>query len=327
MTAHALARVVFQTSRLGDFASQKQLEKQTGHAVFDWLRVTVKELIDNALDACEEAGIEPVIDVAVADDLSITVIDNGPGIAPDTIAKLIDYSSRVSSREAYISPTRGAQGNALSTLLAMPFALDDSKPGTTVIKSQGVEHTITFSADPIRQTPKIEHTREPSNVKTGTRFTTRWPYSACSFLADARSKFLHLATAFTWINPHLTLSIAWELGERIAWTIAATDPAWRKSLPSDPMSPHWFNVERLGRLMAAHIAHGQDNPDHPVRTLARFVAQFKGLSGSAKVSAICEAVGATRSLNSSATAGSPISRGYSRKCRTKAERSSPAISE
>jgi hypothetical protein len=32
--------------------------------------------------------------------------------------------SRMGSREADIAPDRGAQGNALKTLLAMPFALD-----------------------------------------------------------------------------------------------------------------------------------------------------------------------------------------------------------
>ena len=31
---------------------------------------------------------------------------------------------RVSSREAYVAPDRGAQGNALKTIVAMPFVLD-----------------------------------------------------------------------------------------------------------------------------------------------------------------------------------------------------------
>jgi hypothetical protein len=37
---------------------------------------------------------------------------------------LSDYTIRVSSREAYVSPTRGAQGNALKTILAMGYVLD-----------------------------------------------------------------------------------------------------------------------------------------------------------------------------------------------------------
>src|SRR5262245_24008166 len=49
-----LARTTFATSRLLDFASEKELIAQTGHDVDDWPLVIVKELVDNALDACEE---------------------------------------------------------------------------------------------------------------------------------------------------------------------------------------------------------------------------------------------------------------------------------
>src|SRR5262249_49159033 len=49
-------------------------------------------------------------------DRSIIIQDNGGGIATDTIKSILDYSIRVSSREAYVSPTRGAQGNALKTI-------------------------------------------------------------------------------------------------------------------------------------------------------------------------------------------------------------------
>jgi hypothetical protein len=54
---------------------------------------------------------------------------------------------RVASREAYVSPTRGAQGDALKTLLAMPFALDGER-GETAIESRGIAHRIRFSVDP-----------------------------------------------------------------------------------------------------------------------------------------------------------------------------------
>ena len=57
-----LDRTTFTTSRLLDFCSEKELTAQTGHDVDDWPLVIVKELVDNALDACEEAGIAPEID-------------------------------------------------------------------------------------------------------------------------------------------------------------------------------------------------------------------------------------------------------------------------
>ncbi len=112
-----LQRTTFRTSRLLDFFSEKELVAQTGHSMSDWPFVVVKELIDNALDAA------PVISVTV-NEAGIEVTDNGPGMPADTIEGVLDYTVRVSSREAYVSPTRGAQGNALKTIVGMPFALD-----------------------------------------------------------------------------------------------------------------------------------------------------------------------------------------------------------
>src|SRR5262245_25837042 len=60
-----LQRIPFRTSRLLDFFSEKELVAQTGHEKADWPLVALKELVDNALDACEEAGIAPDIRVAV----------------------------------------------------------------------------------------------------------------------------------------------------------------------------------------------------------------------------------------------------------------------
>src|SRR5512132_1938007 len=129
-----LERSTFRTSRLLDFVSEKELTAQTGHSAGEWPLVIVKELVDNALDACEEAGTAPEIAVHV-DESGITVSDNGPGIPTDVIEDVLDFSVRVSSRDAYVGPTRGAQGNALKTIVAMPFALTGTI-GTTEINSR-----------------------------------------------------------------------------------------------------------------------------------------------------------------------------------------------
>ena len=80
-----------------EFCTERELENQTGHSALRmaawWSR---KELIDNALDACEEAEVAPEIAVIVEKD-AIIVEDNGGGIDAETIASVLDYTIRVSS--------------------------------------------------------------------------------------------------------------------------------------------------------------------------------------------------------------------------------------
>ena len=107
--AHKIERVAFTTSRLAEYCSEKELVAQTGHELGDWPRVIVKELVDNRLDHCEEVGIAPVIKVTITTGkrgkpTRIVVTDNGRGIPSATVAGIIDYNVRVSSREAYVSP-------------------------------------------------------------------------------------------------------------------------------------------------------------------------------------------------------------------------------
>jgi DNA topoisomerase VI subunit B len=282
-------RKTFRTSRLAEFASKSELIKLTGHDVEDWPTVVVKETVDNALDEAEEAGVAPIVEVSVTEN-EITISDlAGRGIGPETIAALTDYTMRTSSREAYVSPTRGAQGNALQTILAMGFALDGER-GETVIESQGVAHRIVFGADPVRRTPRIVHDRNASAVKNGVKTTVRWPNRASSILTRAHDDFYNAAQTFAWLNPHLTLTASW-FGEPCV-AVTASNPTWTKWLPSQPTSPHWYDVPRLARLIAAHIAYAEDH-EISCPTVREFVAEFRGLSSTAKGKAICEAVEAS----------------------------------
>ncbi|MHC5111484.1 MAG: DNA topoisomerase VI subunit B [Planctomycetota bacterium] len=81
------------------------------------LLTTVKEAVDNSLDACEEAGILPDIEVAVKqtdqDRFRVTVHDNGPGIVkaqiPNVFGKLL-YGSKFHR----LKMSRGQQGIGIS---------------------------------------------------------------------------------------------------------------------------------------------------------------------------------------------------------------------
>ena len=133
----------------------------------------------------------------------IVIEDNGPGIPTETIAGIIDYNVRISSREAYISPTRGRQGNALKTILPMAYVLGGKIKGETWIEARGVKHRILFTVNQIKQEPIVKNITSRSRVTTGTRVTVFWPDAD-----EARSTptmIKDLLSEFIWVNPHLTL--------------------------------------------------------------------------------------------------------------------------
>jgi DNA topoisomerase-6 subunit B len=78
---------------------------------------TVKEAVDNALDACEEAGILPEIWVQVAHEadnvLRVCVEDNGPGTVEDQLGRIFGkllYGSKFHK----LSQSRGQQGMGIA---------------------------------------------------------------------------------------------------------------------------------------------------------------------------------------------------------------------
>ena len=286
MTAPTLERATFRTSRLLDFCSRKELIAQTGHREEQWPLVAVKELLDNALDACEDAAVAPVIRVRVDAD-GLEAADNGPGIPVKTLDGVLDFSVRVSNREAYVAPDRGAQGNALKTIIAMPFVLDGTE-GRVDVAAGGTRHLITLRVDRIHQEPLITRSTAPSDVTAGTLVRLHWPDSAGS-LADSEERFLQIAAAYAVLNPHLTLNVDW-FGDRTEF--AATAPGWSKWRPSNPTSPHWYEVEHLERLIAAYIAH--DAEVGRERTVRELVAEFRGLSSTAKQKSIAAVTGTAR---------------------------------
>lgn len=276
-------RTTLATLRFMDYFSEKELVAQSGHSREDWPLVILKELIDNALDACEEAGIPPEINVVVNDE-GIQIDDNGPGIPANTIQGMLDYSVRVSSREAYVAPDRGAQGNALKTIMAIPFVLDGNR-GRIEIEAKGVRHIIDVTVDALLQTPKIERKTEFS-VKKGTSIKVFWPDSARSIITDAKSEILLFVENYGFLNPHLTLNYMW-FEDNIQ--IKANSVNWPKWRPSNPTSAHWYEVDHLSRLIAGYITY--DRLNNQDRTVRDFIAEFKGLSSTIKRKAVLDETG------------------------------------
>jgi hypothetical protein len=287
--AHKIERVAITTSRLMEFCTEKELVAQTGHESFEWLQVIVKELVDNGIDACEETEIAPVIKVSIKTGKSkkptrIIIEDNGPGIPTETITGIIDYNVRVSSREAYVSPTRGRQGNALKTILPMAYVLGGKVRGETWIEARGIRHRIRFTVNQIKQEPIVNDRLSRSRKKTGTRVTVFWPNNDI----DIR-EISNLLNQFIWVNPHLTLQFA--VNAKTVIRTAATNPTWTKYRACDATSAHWYTLEQFERYASALIDCDQRITREKI-TVRDFVAQFRGMSATDKQKQVLRELGA-----------------------------------
>jgi len=275
-TNNVLERATFEVSRELEFFSEKELTMQIGHRREWWSVALLKELIDNALDACETAGIPPEID-ATFDDDGFSVRDNGPGLPAETITGSLDYLKRVSDKTFYVSPTRGQLGNALKVLWAAPLVVNGER-GLVEVGNRGQHHTIEVSVDRLAQRPRVEHSAtEDAVVKNGTFVNVHWSDLSCSedefsYIEIPRPMpAQELIEAYAAFNPHATFRFR-------DMTFDPTSPAWEKWKPCDPTSPHWYSPETLRDLIAAYVSHENGSE----KTVREFVSEFRGLSATAK---------------------------------------------
>lgn len=289
--AAPVRRTVFATPRAAEFLEPRALQAQTGQPQDRFGHVVVKELIDNALDAAETAARPPVIGIEArsGSGLSfVTVADNGAGITTDTVARICDFTVMVSDKSRYRGPTRGAQGNALKTLLGIPYALGVTEP--IVIESNGVRHELAVTIDRVGDVV-VAHEQTASDRTEGTSVTVPLP-------DDLEVDVGRWAFGAALVNPHAGI-----VANNQAYTDETKDSvfykpaveAWSKWTPSSPSSPHWYDAAAFSALVHSHIREiertGVDKP------LGQFIAEFEGLSGSQKQKAIRTAAGGITHLS------------------------------
>jgi hypothetical protein len=166
MAKHNLDREVFTISRELEYLTADELEKQTGYGRAEWWPGVIgKETIDNGLDNCEQVAVSPEITVRW-DGRTLETRDNGGGIPPEIVKRLSDFTTRTSDKLAYVSPTRGAQGNAWKTLLAMPYVLDGEAAQPVVIEACGIRHQIGIRTDQIARRPVLDYQQQPLSVQS-----------------------------------------------------------------------------------------------------------------------------------------------------------------
>jgi hypothetical protein len=283
LATHQLERAVFSTSRAAEFLDLRALQSQTGQPARRFGDVVLKELLDNALDAAESADRQPEIALAVevGDEVAkVTVSDNGPGIPPETVAKILDFDRTVSDKAHYRSPTRGAQGNAFKTLLGIPDAFKLGEP--VVIEACGVRHEILVHLDPGGQL-QVRHDTAPSSRSEGTAVTVPLPVALD---IDTRRWLQGMAL----VNPHATFierGQSGDPGDAVFYKPSVGD-GWSKPVPTNPTSPHHYDAPAMHRLVSSHIGAAQlGSPDMP---LGAFLRSFDGLKSTARARLVAAAL-------------------------------------
>src|SRR5205823_10216976 len=123
------------------------------------LLTTVKEAVDNSLDACEEAGIVPEIWVAVESTgnnrFKVSVQDNGPGIVKKQIP-LIFGKLLYGSKFHRLRMSRGQQGIGISAA-GMYGVLTTGKPVKIIskISKRSPMHYYEIQIDTKKNKPEI----------------------------------------------------------------------------------------------------------------------------------------------------------------------------
>ncbi|MBI5872419.1 DNA topoisomerase VI subunit B [archaeon] len=241
------------------------------------LLTTVKEAVDNSLDACEEAKVLPEIVIEIIDmgnnRYRVVVEDNGPGIVkeqiPNIFAKLL-YGSKFHR----LKQSRGQQGIGISASV-MYGQLTTGRPAKIISKigASYPAYEIELKLDTSKNKPMIVSEKQIDwHREHGTRVEIdlegdylKGPQSVDEYLME---------TAI--INPHVTITYQPPQGSQLMFVRATEE------MPKEPkeIKPHPYGVE-LGMLMK--MLENSDN-----RTLQSFLTDEFSRVGAGTAKEICE---------------------------------------
>jgi DNA topoisomerase-6 subunit B len=227
------------------------------------LLTTVREAVDNSLDACEEAGVVPDLFIEVKainpDQHVVIVRDNGPGIVREQLPKIFArllYGSKFHARKQ----TRGQQGIGISAA-GMYGNLTTGKPMRVISRTSRRKPAIELFL-------AIDMAKNQPMVKKEVEIEVDWAHGTQVQieLEGTYKKGKHSIDSFldqvSLANPHVQIEYINPIDEEpVIWDRVS------KSLPESPREilPHPHGVE-LGILM-------QMMKETSARTVSGFMCQ------------------------------------------------------
>ena len=245
------------------------------------LLTTVKEAVDNSLDACEEAGILPDIFVKIeqtdAERYVVTVRDNGPGIVknqiPNIFGKLL-YGSKFHR----LKMSRGQQGIGISAAGMYGLLTTGKSVRITSRTGRSEAHYYELQINTKTNDPQIV---KDTTVKVDWPHGTEVKIELVATYQKGRASVDEYLELTAIANPHARFEFVDPEGIGMEFPRASeTVPP-----PAVEIKPHPYGIE-LGVL----IKMLKDTRD---RTLAQFLHKEFSRISSATATTICKQAGLT----------------------------------
>ena len=222
---------------------------------------TVKEAMDNALDACEEHGILPNIRVDIkklglgslknTDRISIKVLDNGPGIE-EKYVPMVFGQYLASSKFGQGRPSRGQQGIGISA--ATTWALQTSAIGAKVTTKRENERKA------LRCVVVTDLKKNEGILKDKEKINWENPHGTeVEFIIDGKIQMNGEGGLLTYLrgtillNPHMTLT--YHLTEMEPVTVERVIDEVPEIPKATPPHPHTMKLGEFlsyARLFSSH---------------------------------------------------------------------------
>jgi DNA topoisomerase-6 subunit B len=203
----------------------------------------IRELVENSLDSCEDAQVQPRVDIQIqsvdADVCRIEVSDNGNGVpadcVPDAFAKVL-YGSKYHQRQR-----RGAFG--LGATMAILYGQISTNTPVTIhtrdVKSEGTEFSLLVDVE--SNTPIVKSRRSLKRPEQGTTVGL----TLKGDLNRARDRIVDYLCLTSVSSPYARVSLCID-GDRKEFG------GWCESLPAVPQltkpHPQSADLEILRRL-------------------------------------------------------------------------------
>lgn len=216
------------------------------------LLTSIKEAVDNSLDACEEAGILPEIIIEISnikdDKFKVSVEDNGPGIVKEQIPKIF-AKLLYGSKFHRLKMSRGQQGIGISA--AAMYAQLTTGKGIEIISKTGENKPVHFyelHLDTQKNEPKI---LQEGVIKWEKDHGTKLELEMIAGYNKGKASVDEFIRQTALANPHATFKLKLPTGERTAYERVVNE------LPKEPkeIKPHPHGIE-LGMLM--RMLHSTD---------------------------------------------------------------------